>query len=165
MKFDYFKEKRVFSQPDGSGILARLNNDQTLAFVAEIGPVDGGADGSSIAFKSVDTDEDGNIYVFGTTLKEEEIATPGAYQEAFNNNYTDYYEGEHPWSGGTQIVEPFICIDGFIMKFSPQGEKIWETYLNGNKQVHQLRGKTDGDYLYIRGLTSSYDGIATPVHI
>lgn len=147
------------TNPEDTGtlLLAKLNTDQTLAFVVKFGP----SANFSGSITNIDTDEQGNIYVFGDTKATEGIATPGAYQSEFNDNWSDPYDIYYPGMDEPVTIPPSQCSDGFIMKFSPQGEKLWGTYFNGNQEVLALTGKAVGDFIYVTGTTSSYQGIAT----
>lgn len=65
-------------------------------------------------FIDVDVDSFGNPYFFGTTSSRESIATSGVYQEEYSD------EGSFTWD------------DTFLVKFTPNGERVWGTYFGGD---------------------------------
>ena len=87
-------------------------------------------------------DVTGNVYMCGytgsasTTL----IATPGAQQSTFG--------------GG---------IDGFLVKFTTAGQRLWSTYYGGvgDDQIYNCVTDASGN-VYVGGITSSSTGISTP---
>ncbi|MFN8293821.1 MAG: SBBP repeat-containing protein [Chitinophagales bacterium] len=93
-------------------------------------------DGGGVALDSL-----GNIYACGTTWSSSDISTSGAFQATF--------------AGGT--------VDAFLVKFSPQGQRLWGTYLGGQGNDEALYCHVDpfGD-IYFGGTTSSSSGIASP---
>ncbi len=149
------------TNPENTGtlLLAKLNTNQTLAFAVKFGTSSNSP--GVMSNMSIDTDSQGNIYIFGETTATDGIGTTGAYQSEFNDNWSDPYDLYYPGMEDPITVPPSQCSDGFIMKFSPQGEKLWGTYFNGNKEVKQLKGKIVGDFIYVAGITTSYQGIAT----
>ena len=92
---------------------------------------------------SIVTDSNNNIYFDGTTGSTDHIASPGTLQPtlggSFNNN-----------------------MEGFLVKLSPEGTRIWGTYFGG-ENFDSLYGLniSDDDRLYASGGTSS-DAMATP---
>lgn len=87
------------------------------------------------------TDVEGNVYIGGRTLSSGVgLATSGAHQSLYG--------------GGAK--------DGYIAKFSPDGDRIWATYYGGEgeDEINGLACTKDG-YLYSVGMTTSSSGIAT----
>lgn len=98
---------------------------------------------------SLDTDTDGNIYLYGETQSEVGIATGGVHQETF--------------AGGLN--------DAFIMKFDATGNRLWGTYFGGENTewfdlnlgglgthwgfLSDIRVTADGSKIYICGGTES----------
>lgn len=89
-------------------------------------------------FAAVALDPQGNLYAVGRTNSLEGIATDGAHK---------------PAPEGT---------DGFLVKFSPAGERLWGTYFGGEgiESVDSL-AVADG-VVVIGGTSASATGIATP---
>src|SRR5690606_32005933 len=89
----------------------------------------------------IGTDATGNVYMTGQTNSSTNIATAGAHQ-------TNH-------GGGSE--------DGFIVKFSTTGVRLWGTYYGGTNLdwTHDLVCNTSGD-VYVAGHTYSATGIATP---
>ena len=87
----------------------------------------------------ITTDPTGNIFIIGTTLSTNNIASTGSYQTSL---------------GGYQ--------DAFIAKFNTSGTKIWSTYYGGNGDENGLRIAHDqSGNMYFTGSTNSATGIAT----
>jgi len=99
----------------------------------------GGSDidgGGSIA---IDTNM--NIYLAGGTGSADNISTTGSYQEIYG--------------GGEQ--------DGFLVKFSPSGQRIWGTYYGGTLADYlNWDGISKHSELYLYGTSYSTNGISTP---
>ncbi|MEI6900889.1 MAG: hypothetical protein WCL00_13505, partial [Bacteroidota bacterium] len=84
-------------------------------------------------------DKNGNVFMAGTTLSLNNIATTGSYQNTFSGNY-----------------------DAFLVKFNAAGLRQWGTYFGGTLDDELgscLVGKSGN--IYISGNTKSDDGIAT----
>lgn len=97
-------------------------------------------DSGDDACGDVTTDHDTKVYVTGGTNSAANIATTGSFQA--------YYQG-----GG----------DGFIVRFTPSGARVWGTYYGasgaeaiGDAQVDQW------GYLYVLGSSNSGYGMASP---
>ena len=91
------------------------------------------------------TDSLNNVYIVGSTNSTNVFSTPGAHQETLNSAN---------WN----------ATDGFIAKFSPDGQRIWGTYFGGDK-IDLIRYCTvsDDNFLYIIGESNSNNNmIATP---
>jgi gliding motility-associated-like protein len=84
-----------------------------------------------------------NIYLVGSTQSANKIATPNSHQSTHAAGYQDS--------------------DGYIVKFNPQGVRIWGTYFGGtgNDKINSCDVSDDG-FLYITGNTTSITDIATP---
>jgi len=102
-----------------------------------------------IMAENVCTDQAGNIYVSGITESQTHIATPGALQPEL-----------YPSS------ELSDSVDLFIMKFNPEGQRLWGTYFGGPgfeiayayanyDYVYSLRYAANVNSLYFCGYTSS----------
>lgn len=147
---------------DSNIYLGKLNPNQTISYVKKVGQP-----------QSLDTliynymgglhviDEDRNIYFSGLTQTSEGIATPGAYQSDFSNNWSDPYEVYYPEVDVTITMPPKLCKDAFIEKYGPEGEKIWGSYYNGNQDMQSISLIEQDNFLYLYGLTTSYEGIGT----
>src|SRR5690625_3767939 len=154
------------SNPDYNSefYMFKLKSNQTIDFVKKYGLP-----------RSVDTlpfnyfggistiDADGNVYVSGVTQAADGIATDGAYQSNYSNNWSDPYEVYIPEIDTTITMPLELCKDAFIEKYNSEGEKVWGSYYNGNKDIHSdIKVIWRNGLLYMIGLTTSYEGIATP---
>jgi hypothetical protein len=92
-------------------------------------------EGGGVALDSI-----GNVYVSGTTWSSSNISTTGAFQSSFKGRVTD----------------------AFLVKFSPQGQRIWGTYYGGLGNDEALYCHVDpfGD-IYFGGTTASSSDIAS----
>ncbi len=90
----------------------------------------------------LDFDEDGNIYVIGRTESTNNISTPGSHQEDHGD-------------GGS-------VFDGFVVKFNPDGVRIWGTYYGGDDfdRCRFCHVSSDSN-LYVTGVTKSFNNIST----
>src|SRR5690606_10113360 len=88
-------------------------------------------------------DSDNNVYFVGITTVEDAIATPGSFQP------------NHGAPGG------FLVIQGLLVKFDPNGQRLWGTYYGGTAS-DQLSSCTvdEDDNIYVAGASSSI-GMAT----
>ncbi len=99
--------------------------------------------GSSIeranGYPSIAADNNGSVYIFGTTGSTSGIATTGAYQTSLSGFRND-----------------------FLAKFNTNGSLNWSTYFGGN-QYEDITGMVLDSFnnIYISGPTSSTTGIAT----
>lgn len=89
----------------------------------------------------VDVDQNGNVYIAGSTAGTVTLGTPGTYQP-------DYYE-TYGMSG-----------DGFIAKFDSAGARIWGTYYGHGCLFTGISVDSSG-ILYAAGSTRSPDTIAS----
>jgi hypothetical protein len=85
----------------------------------------------------LDVDANDNIYISGHTTSTSGISTPGSFQPNYNNN-----------------------IDGFVVKFTPTGTRVWGTYFGGFQQEVVLGLAVQGSRVAVVGQTSS-GGIST----
>ena len=94
--------------------------------------------GNDLCFDSLQ-----NIYLVGKTQSSTKISTNGSYQPTHAAGYLDS--------------------DGYIVKFNPQGVRIWGTYFGGtgNDDIKTCNISDDG-FLYVTGNTTSTSDIATP---
>lgn len=115
------------------GFLAKFNGNGNLTWATYYG-------GSNTdRANGLTIDDVGNLYVTGTTLSSNSISTVGSHQSTFG--------------GG---------MDAFICKFSNGGGLIWASYYGGSGQDGAYDITFDGlGNLYIFGITSSIDSIAT----
>jgi gliding motility-associated-like protein len=114
------------------GFIAKFNPNG----VREWGTYCGGNNRDGIFDSKLDSN--GNLIFLGITTSTSGIATPNSYQEINNGN------------------------DGFLMKFDPNGNKIWGTYFGGNSDdFFYYLGIDASDNLYCFGQTISTTGIAT----
>ncbi len=100
----------------------------------------GGINQASVfGFSAIKTDLAGNVYLAGIANPTDSIATPGSYQE----------EG----AGGS---------DGFLAKFSGNGDRLWCTYYGGAAAdaLNSVYADPFGN-VYTAGYTQSTTGIAT----
>lgn len=98
----------------------------------------GGAGSDSVA--GLARDGAGNLYVTGFTSSASGIATAEAHQPVF---------------GGLS--------DGYLVKFTPDGQRVWGTYIGGASGDQGVAVAVDGTGApVVVGLTSSPTGIATP---
>ncbi|MCD4663775.1 MAG: hypothetical protein K8R68_00805 [Bacteroidales bacterium] len=85
-------------------------------------------------------DHDGNLIIGGWTASIDGIATPGAYQDTFG--------------GGS---------DCFIVKMTPDGERLWGTYLGGIEQDWVYCVSIDiYNNILVSGSTETLVGFVTP---
>ncbi|WP_343618202.1 T9SS type B sorting domain-containing protein [Flavobacterium sp.] len=91
-----------------------------------------------------DIDPDGNIILVGSTRSTSSIATSNSYQPNYNIPTNNASDG-----------------DGMIIKFSPNGDRIWGTYFGGPNSDWIYNCKITGDNLYFSGETENTN-IATP---
>lgn len=97
----------------------------------------GGLERENYTSCAVETDKSNNIYLVGGTSSSNNISTPCSYKETF-----DGYE------------------NAFLAKFDEFGNRIWGTYY-GKNQVIATDVKKFGEFIYIFGITSSNEGIAS----
>ena len=101
-----------------------------------------GSDGSN----SVIADHDNNIYIAGSTMSEESIA----------------YEGHQNTHGGIIDAWIFTFGDAFLVKFAPDGSRIWATYYGGEMgDLAEDVNVSDDGFVYLSGNTNSDTAIAT----
>jgi|SRR5690625_2023580 len=142
--------------------LGKLNPDQSIAYVKKVGQARSLDTLPRNFFGSLEAvDAAGNIYVSGVTQASQGIATPGSYQSDFSHNYSDSYEVYYPELDVTVTIPPELCADAFIIKYSPAGEKLWGSYYHGNQDMLSINLIEQSGYLYLYGMTTSYEGIAT----
>ena len=89
---------------------------------------------------AVAVDGAGNVYLAGTAVSTSALATPGTHLPSY--------------AGGAS--------DGFLVKFAPDGARVWGTYIGGTGADRVLDVAVDaaGDVL-VAGLTASGDGVAS----
>ncbi|NQV02934.1 MAG: hypothetical protein HQ542_09830, partial [Bacteroidia bacterium] len=91
-------------------------------------------------FQACETDTSGSIYCAGETGAPDFIATPGALQTTL-----------------------FGLRDGFLVKFTGEGERVWATYYGGSG-MEENTGCTvsKNGLVYLSGTTESPENISTP---
>lgn len=95
------------------------------------------------SFEGSVIDKDGNIILVGYTQSENYIATANSFQP-------NYHQGDLSSNG-----------DGMIVKFSPNGQIIWGTYLGDKNSDWIYNCEIYGNNLFITGETEN-DNISTP---
>ena len=99
----------------------------------------GGARGEDI--DAITCDDEGYVYITGTTFSTDHMTTPGCYQPVYAGGY----------------------YDAFLARLSPLGIMQWATYYGGNGlEVGQDISCDHMGHVYISGYTTSTTGIATP---
>lgn len=101
-----------------------------------------GGEGSDDLY-SICSDNNGNIFVAGSTNSKTGIATPGSYQ---------------PVHGNVNNVR-----DAFVAKFNAAGNRIWGTYYGGAgaDYLYGIRAGANGN-IFVAGETNSLNGISSP---
>ncbi len=91
--------------------------------------------------QAIEVDAQGNVYAVGATESSTGIASPGAFQTLYNSGNSD----------------------AFLVKFRPDGTRIWGTYFGGPAYefCNDLAIDASGN-IFITGWTISSTGIATP---
>ncbi len=98
------------------------------------------ANGGSNASTNINIDDNGGLYLSGTTRLHSNYTTSGAFQSNLS---------------GIQ--------NGFICKFNNLGQKIWGTYYGGNKLEYNLTMHPyNNANFFVVGSTSSTTGLTTP---
>lgn len=148
---------------DAYHYLAKISTGQNIEFVKLYGPpVPDNPTSMSASFSGhIKMDKSGNIYKVGITATEEGIGTEGTYHPEYYNNWSDPYALYVPGLDTIVTIPPQQCRDAYIIKFDPQGEKLWGSYYNGNQEVDFINHIVQGGYVYLSGKTNSYQGIAT----
>lgn len=120
-----------------SAFLIKIN----ASGIREWGTYYGGS--SNESGKDICFDAQDNVYLVGTARSHDNIATNNTHQTTHAPGYLDE--------------------DGFIVKFNPDGVRIWGTYYGGDQgdQINSCSISDDG-FLYVTGTTGSNQGIATP---
>jgi hypothetical protein len=87
------------------------------------------------------TDRTGNVFITGTTMSTNGIATSGTYQTSLNN---------YPYN------------DAYLAKFSSDGKFLWGTYFGGISEDRGIKVKSDNNNnVFICGYTTSNRDIST----
>ena len=92
-------------------------------------------------YPSISNDETGNVYVHGGGIILNNIATPDAYQPT------------------TSITNQN---DGYVIKFSPSGTRLWGTYYGGTFADFVKKILFNDNYFYFTGYTKSQQNMTTP---
>src|SRR5690625_2190006 len=150
----------------GHRFLGKLSNTQNIDFIKIFGPI--GIPENNYYYDGLRlthiraVDELSNFYIMGLAEEEADIGTTGAYQENYNNNWSDPYDLYFPDFDTTITIESEQCDDAFIMKYDENGNNLWGSYYNGNQNIKQAYPTLSDDYIYLYGYTTSYEGIGTP---
>jgi len=107
----------------------------------------GTQNGTGDQVRDVAVDASGNIYVAGGTGDPNFPTTPNAYQRTFAR-------GQPPTSGGSNG-----SWDVFVMKFTPDGQLVWSTFVGGGNYDRAYAIEVDGSGVYIAGRAG--DGFPT----
>ncbi|MCX6249655.1 MAG: SBBP repeat-containing protein [Bacteroidetes bacterium] len=126
--------EEVPANGNSGGFLAKFDSSGVLLW----GTYYGGTVGAT--FTALATDSIGNVYAAGITGSSDSIASQGAFQ------YT--------YGGGSQ--------DGFLVAFSPAGQRLWGTYYGGELYDWPFQVTIDHDgFLYLVGYTNSTTGMSS----
>lgn len=90
--------------------------------------------------RSIATDDSSNVFITGHTASTSGIATAGAWQTTYG--------------GGDE--------DAFLAKYTSSGYLAWSTYFGGSDVDMSRAAAFDGQGIYICGVTTSTNNIATP---
>lgn len=125
---------------DGCVFLAKFDLDG----VRQWGTYFGGTGGEGLGFMACDNNS--NVYIFGNTVSEAGLATPGAHKTSYS--YADDSE------------------DHFLVKFNMDGIRQWATYYGGSGQElshHSSRNVAcdPAGNVYITGATTSSTGLSS----
>ncbi|PJJ07117.1 gliding motility-associated-like protein [Flavobacterium sp. 1] len=131
-----FKETRIDNNRF-DGFLAKFDTNGNRIWGTYFG---GDKDDS---FEDSAIDKDGNIILVGYSQSENDIATTNSYQPT-------YHLGDLSSRG-----------DGMIVKFNPNGQRIWSTYFGDKNSDWIYNCKIYKDNLYIVGKTEN-NNISTP---
>ncbi|WP_286969131.1 T9SS type B sorting domain-containing protein [Flavobacterium sp. UBA4854] len=120
------------------GFLAKFDSDGNRIWGTYLGGI------NDDFIEDSDIDPDGNIILVGSTRSTSGIATSNSYQPNYSIPTNNASDG-----------------DGMIIKFSPNGDRIWGTYFGDQNSDWIYNCKITGDNLYFSGETENTD-IATP---
>ena len=128
-----------FNNGGSDGLIALFSSNHSLIWATYFG----GEDYDII--RDVQIDPDGNIVICGSTSSTSGIATEGAFQEQLVGGESGNNENE-----------------GFLAKFSPNGNLLWSTYFGGeeNDEFRSLQLLDNGN-IVVAGFAQS-DSLATP---
>ena len=90
----------------------------------------------------LDLDNVGNIIISGVTNFQNNISTPGCFQNSI-----------------VPVLSTFN-LDSYLIKFNPQGERLWGTYFGGVNPEYFASAVPYNDYFYLIGTTQSTIGIS-----
>ncbi|WP_442845292.1 DUF7948 domain-containing protein [Leeuwenhoekiella sp. H156] len=128
-----------FKEGNGAdGFIVKLNNAGVRLWATYYGGV------QNDRIFAVTVDNDNNIYATGVTNSQENIASPDTFKPTISKT---------AYGNST---------DAFIVKFNPDGNRIWGTYYGGNSLdiFHNIEISSDQN-LYLVGYSNSSEGIAT----
>jgi hypothetical protein len=115
------------------GFLAKFNSSGNIIWSRYVGG------NFSDKILSVSVDEFNNIYAVGDTESTDSISTPGAFQVV---------------RGSSE--------DGFLIKYNPNGNRLWGTYIGGSSSEYMHASGYINGKIFIGGNTDSGNNIATP---
>ncbi|SCY99247.1 T9SS type A sorting domain-containing protein [Flavobacterium caeni] len=70
------------------------------------------------SFSGIESDENGNLYLFGKTSSQENITSIGSFNEIFVPN--------------PDVSEPEADVKNFLVRFTKDGDRLWGTYYGTN---------------------------------
>ena len=170
----------VFGPPYGDACLAKISSNGQILWGTYMGG-ELGESGTALAI-----DPEGNIIVTGETNSTVNIATPGACQTANAPNGRGFQRVFLPINGTCDATlpvcglnvpycvgitpadvynaqHPFQMMDGFVMKFSQEGTRLWGSYFGGTWDEFPRAVVTDSaSNIIIAGYTSSIGQFIAP---
>lgn len=128
--------RNTYTNDSHNGYLAKFRPDGTLEWATYYGE-------RRTLFRSISVDTNGNVIGVGETYSTGGMATPGAHQGQLYNHPNNY-------------------VDGFIVKFDTNGQRLWGTYFGGESAEYCTGVSVDNtNNIYISGHTASNANIAT----
>ncbi|MBX7109890.1 MAG: SBBP repeat-containing protein [Chitinophagales bacterium] len=96
--------------------------------------------------RGLQTDADGNAYIGGWTISQTGIGTPGTADPEWNEGYNN---------------DGYPSADGYLAKFTPDGQLAWGTYYGG-PSLDRARGiaiDKENNFIYLAGQTGSDEDV------
>ena len=115
---------------DDDGFIAKFTSQGIRVW----GTYFGGTKSDQILSSSISNE--GFLYVTGNTSSDTGISTSNSYQ----SNMTGY-------------------TSGMIAKFTLDGQRVWGSYFNGERSAYIIKSKQVNNFLYLVGITDSYDNL------
>ena len=148
----------VYDDRTMDAFLVKMNPDGLLTWSTYYGGEYHEEDRKADVGKAVATDEDGNIFLTGYTTSAQDIATNGAHDTSLEPGVPDPYNNS--------------VRDAYLVKFDPEGNRLWGTYFGGDGEeiAHDvcvdyaggpvIVGFTKSEGLGYQGHDHSYGGSA-----